>query len=123
MLISRLLKPNNQDIAMPISKAGDITTSTTVDVKTLQDVIVDDKKDVIPIKIGGMARTPQDTGAGIELGGGGPAYVLPAATTDAIGGVKKTPTIAALAGGADAAAIVTTVNDLIAKLKTAGIVT
>lgn len=121
MLISRLLKPNNQDIAMPISEDGDITTSTTVDVKTLQDVIVDDKKDVIPLFLGGMARTPQDTGTGVELGGAG-SYELPAATTAAIGGVKKTPTIAALAAGADAPTIVTTVNDLIAKLKTAGIV-
>lgn len=108
---------------MPVDNEGNITTNVTVDVKTLHDVIVDDKKDVIPLFVGGMARTPQDTGTGIELGGGGPAYVLPPATTAAIGGVKKTPTIAALAAGADAATIVTTVNDLIAKLKTAGIVT
>lgn len=108
---------------MPVDNEGNITTNVTIDVKTLHDVIVDDKKDVIPLFIGGMARTAQDDGSGINLGEGGTPYTLPAATTAAIGGVKKTPTIAALAAGADAATIVTTVNDLIAKLKTAGIVT
>lgn len=106
---------------MPVDQDGNITTTPSVNVKTWHDVVTTDKKDGIALQVGGMARTPQDTGGGLELGAG-TAYVLPAATTAAIGGVKKTPTIAALAGGADAAAIVTTVNDLIAKLKTAGIV-
>lgn len=107
---------------MPVDLEGNITTTESVNVKTLHDVIIKDNKDVVPLKVGGMARTVRDTGNGIEFGTSAP-YVLSAATTAAIGGVKKTPTIAALAGGADAATIVTAFNDLVAKLKTAGIVT
>lgn len=116
------MKPRYKDKAMPVDEEGNITTNASVNVKTLHDVITNDELDVIPLKIGGMARVPQDTGEGINLSAGAAAYVLPAATTAVIGGVKKTPTIAPLAAGADAATIVTTVNDLIAKLKTAGII-
>lgn len=107
---------------MPVDQDGNITTTPSVDVKTWHDVIREDKKDGIALMVGGMARTAQDTGGGIELGSGA-AYVLPAATTAAIGGVKKAASVSALAAGADAAAIVTGFNDLLAKLKAAGIVT
>ena len=51
-----------------------------------------------------------------------PAYTLPNATTSTIGGVKKAAAVSTAATDADAAAIVTTLNDLITKLKTAGII-
>ncbi|MCI1914631.1 MAG: head fiber protein [Bifidobacteriaceae bacterium] len=50
-----------------------------------------------------------------------PAYTLPAATASALGGVKQLVAIADLAEDADAATIVTTVNNLLAGLRTAGI--
>lgn len=49
-------------------------------------------------------------------------YSLPAATTAAIGGVKKTAAIADLASDADAATITTKLNSLLAALRTAGVV-
>lgn len=79
--------------------------------------------DAIPLTFGGIVYVSAAGKEALANGASGAAYTLPAATTAAIGGVKKTPTIAALAAGADAATIVTTVNDLIAKLKAAGIVT
>lgn len=108
---------------MPVDQDGNITTTPSVDVKTLQDVITTDGKDLVPLFLGGMVRTPQDPGdgTGLELGAGTP-YVLPAATTTVLGGVKKAATVAALAGGADLPTTVTAFNDLLAKLKTAGIV-
>ena len=106
---------------MPVDVNGNITTTPSVVVKTLHDVILDDDKDVVALTVAGMARTPKDTGTGIEFGGG--SYTLPAATTAAIGGVKKTPAVTALAGGADAATIVTAFNDLVTKLRAAGVVT
>ena len=107
---------------MPVDSKGNVTTNKSVNVKTINDVMIEDKVDTIALKLGGMARTPQDTGAGVVLGGGG-SYTLPAATTAALGGVKKTPAVAALAGGADAATIVTAFNDLVTKLRAAGVVT
>ncbi|HEJ7052532.1 TPA: hypothetical protein SMF43_001476 [Serratia marcescens] len=50
----------------------------------------------------------------------GEAYVLPAATTSAIGGVKKMPAQAD-STATDAAGVVTDLNALLAKLRTAGI--
>ncbi|HDG0630498.1 TPA: hypothetical protein PFA69_004641 [Serratia marcescens] len=50
----------------------------------------------------------------------GEAYVLPAATTSAIGGVKKMPAQAD-STATDAAGVVTDLNALFAKLRTAGI--
>lgn len=50
------------------------------------------------------------------------AYVLPAATRKTIGGVKAAAPVADLASGADAAAITTKLNSLLAALRTAGIV-
>lgn len=51
------------------------------------------------------------------------AVVVPAATTTVIGGVKKTPAIADLAGGADLPTTVTKVNAILAALRTAGLIT
>lgn len=50
-----------------------------------------------------------------------PAYTLPAATTSVLGGVKQAAKQTDLAGDADAAAIVTGVNALMAALRDAGI--
>lgn len=108
---------------MPVDVSGNITTTPSVVVKTLHDVILNDSKDVVALKVAGMARTSKDAGTGIELGGGGVSYTLPAATTAALGGVKKTAAVSALAGGADAATIVTAFNDLVTKLRAAGVVT
>lgn len=47
-------------------------------------------------------------------------YVLPAATTGANGGVRRAATVTPLEAEADAAAIVTAFNDLLAKMTTAG---
>lgn len=107
---------------MPVDVSGNITTTPSVVVKTLHDVILNDSKDVVALKIAGMARTAKDVGKGIELGGGA-VYKLPAATTEVLGGVKKTAAVGALAGGADAAKIVTAFNDLVTKLRAAGVVT
>lgn len=107
---------------MPVDQDGNITTTPSVNVKTWHDVIREDGKDGIALHVAGMARTPKDAGGGLELGAG-TAYVLPAATTAAIGGVKKAATVTAVPGGADAAALVTAFNDLVTKLRTAGIVT
>ena len=106
---------------MPVDVDGNITTTTSVTVKTLHDVILDDDKDVVALTVAGMARTPKDEGTGIDLAAG--SYTLTAATTAELGGVKKTTAVSALAGGADAAAIVTAFNDLVTKLRAAGVVT
>lgn len=50
------------------------------------------------------------------------AYTLPAATTTVLGGVKKGAAIANVAVDADAAALVTSVNALLASLRAAGII-
>ena len=34
----------------------------------MHDVIVTDKKDVIPLRVGGVATVAQDTGTGVTLG-------------------------------------------------------
>jgi hypothetical protein len=46
-----------------------------------------------------------------------------AATTAVVGGVKKTPAIADLAGGADLPTTVTKINAILAALRTAGLIT
>ena len=48
-------------------------------------------------------------------------YILPAATTSAIGGVKKATNVANLAEGAELAAVVTQVNAILSALKVADI--
>lgn len=48
------------------------------------------------------------------------AYTLPAATTSALGGVKKAAAVAKAADGGDAAAAITAVNALIDALKASG---
>ena len=54
---------------MPVDQDGNITTTRSVNVKTLQDVITTDGKDVLPSMLGGMVRIPKDTsdGNGVEL--------------------------------------------------------
>ena len=55
---------------MPVDRDGNITTTQSVNVKTLHDVITTDGKDVLPSLLGGMVRIPKDPGdgKGIELG-------------------------------------------------------
>lgn len=48
------------------------------------------------------------------------AYTLPAATTAALGGVKRAEAIAPLASDADAAAVIAKVNEILTKGKAAG---
>lgn len=48
-------------------------------------------------------------------------YTLPTATTATLGGVKRASGVAALAADAELATVVSTINDLLSKLKTAGI--
>lgn len=50
-------------------------------------------------------------------------YTLPAASTTELGGVKKLAAIENLAGEADINAVIATVNELLAGLRTAGILT
>ena len=50
-------------------------------------------------------------------------YTLPAASTTALGGVKKLAAIEDLTGEADINAVIATVNELLAGLRTAGILT
>lgn len=50
-------------------------------------------------------------------------YTLPAATTTVLGGVKKIAAIEDLAESADINTVITTVNQLLAGLRTAGILT
>lgn len=49
-------------------------------------------------------------------------YILPAATSAALGGVKQGAAVAAVAADADAATIAAKVNELIASLKAAGVI-
>lgn len=49
-------------------------------------------------------------------------YTLPAATTSALGGVKKGAAVAPATTGADAAALVIKINELLTSLKNAGII-
>ena len=49
---------------MPVDTDGNITTTPSVVVKTIFDVMRDDKVDVIPLYKGGMARTAKDKGDG-----------------------------------------------------------
>ena len=50
------------------------------------------------------------------------AYTLPTATTTVLGGVKKGAAVANVAVDADATALVTSVNALLASLRAAGII-
>jgi len=78
-----------------------------------------DGYDAIPLTFGGIAYLSE---AGKEiLANGGAGVTVPAATTTVAGVVKKTSAITPLAAGADAATIVTKVNEIIAALKGAGI--
>lgn len=54
---------------MPYDEAGNLTTTQSfAAIKTLHDVIVTNKKDVIPLRVGGVATVAQDTGTGVTLG-------------------------------------------------------
>lgn len=48
-------------------------------------------------------------------------YTLPNATTTTLGGVKRASGVTALVADAELATVVSTINDLLSKLKTAGI--
>lgn len=61
-------------MVMPYDVNGDFKTTQSFDsIKTLHDVIVTDKKDVIPLRVGGIATVAQDTGTGVTLGAAAPA--------------------------------------------------
>lgn len=55
------------------------------------------------------------------IGGESEPYVLPASTTNTIGGVKKATNVADLASGAELEAVVTKVNAILSALKVAGV--
>ena len=55
------------------------------------------------------------------IGGEPEPYVLPAATTSTIGGVKQATNVGDLATGAELATVVTKVNAILSALKMAGI--
>ena len=54
---------------MPVDAEGNITTTKSVNVKTLFEVMDKEKVDVIPLFKGGMARTAKDKvdGKGVVL--------------------------------------------------------
>jgi hypothetical protein len=54
---------------MPVDNEGNITTTPSVVVKTITDVMHEDKVDVIPLMLGGIARIAQDKadGKGVVL--------------------------------------------------------
>ena len=49
---------------MPVDSEGNITTTPSVVVKTIFEVMQEEKVDVIPLFKGGMARTAEDKGDG-----------------------------------------------------------
>ena len=83
--------------------------------ETLADFVKN--HDVISLTDGGMARTPQDTGNGVDLGGGG-SYVLPAAKPNALGGVKQGGAVADVADAPTAEQF----NALLAQLRASGVI-
>lgn len=60
---------------MPRDAEGNITTTPSVVVRTIFDVMKDDKVDVIPLFKGGMARVDEDKvdGKGVVLTSGNSA--------------------------------------------------
>lgn len=58
----------------------------------------------------------------LDAAAAGAAYTLKAATPTTLGGVKQTAAVADAAADADAAALATTLNALLAALRTAGII-
>ena len=60
---------------MPVDSEGNITTTQSVVVKTITDVMREDKVDVIPLVLGGIARVARDKadGEGVTLGTDGSA--------------------------------------------------
>ena len=69
MILSSLLRILDRILNMPVDANGNITTTRSVNVKTLQDVITTDGKDVLPSMLGGMVRVDKDAGdgAGIKI--------------------------------------------------------
>ena len=47
---------------MPVDQDGNITTTQSVNVKTLHDVITTDGKDVLPTLFGGLVYMPKALG-------------------------------------------------------------
>lgn len=72
----------------------------------------------MPKRVVGASGVPVEVATMDDVSG--EAYVLPAATTAVIGGVKKMPA-QANSTATDAAGVVTDLNALLAKLRTAGI--
>lgn len=81
-----------------------------------------DKGDKGDTGVAGKDGKDGKDGAQGPKGDTGPSYTLPAATTAALGGVKQAAKQADLAKDAEAAAIVTGVNALMAALRDAGII-
>ena len=82
-------------------------TNTTYNVVTTSDNGLMSKED--KVKLNGIAENANN-------------YSLPAATSAAIGGVKQGAAVADAAADADAAALATKINELIASLKAAGVI-
>ena len=62
---------------MPVDNEGNITTTPSVVVKTITDVLHEGKVDLIPLMLGGIARVAKDDGTGVTLGKGGSAPAGP----------------------------------------------
>ena len=70
MILSSLLRTLDRILNMPVDADGNITTTQSVNVKTLHDIITTNSEDVLPSILGGMVRIPKDSGDGngVELG-------------------------------------------------------
>ena len=53
---------------MPVDSEGNITTTPSVVVKTITDVMREKNLDTIPLFDGGMARVAKGDGTGVTLG-------------------------------------------------------
>lgn len=62
---------------MPVDSEGNITTTPSVVVKTITDVMREKNLDTIPLFDGGVARVAKDDGTGVTLGKGGSAPAGP----------------------------------------------
>lgn len=69
-----------------------------------------------------MAKKYLDDSGQFSAVSAGTTYTLPAATAAALGGVKQGVKVTHAATGADAAALVTKLNELLTSLENAGIV-
>lgn len=62
---------------MPVDSEGNITTTPSVVVKTITDLMRENNLDTIALHDGGMARVAKDDGTGVTLGKGGSAPAGP----------------------------------------------